>query len=88
MFNIALGSNVLDGTDNNRLLVATSDYDLHPDFNENTLESDIGLIKLRMDITYTGFYDNFCYIVKRAHILQSIFRKYLWHLAVLMNRRI
>jgi hypothetical protein len=49
-----LGSNTLEGTDPNRVTVATSEYVLHPDYNPDTLENDIALIKLRMAISYSG----------------------------------
>jgi hypothetical protein len=50
---IQVGSNLLDGDDINRQTVATSEYVLHPDFNPDTIENDIGLIKLRMSVTYS-----------------------------------
>jgi hypothetical protein len=54
LLNIHLGSNTLEGTDPNRVTVSTSEYVLHPDYNPDTLENDIALIKLRMAISYSG----------------------------------
>jgi hypothetical protein len=34
------------------MIVATNDYEIHPEFNPETLENDVGLVKLRMEITY------------------------------------
>jgi secreted trypsin-like serine protease len=53
LFTIQLGSVYLNGENGNRQTVATSDYVLHPQFNPDTIENDIGLIKLRMSITFT-----------------------------------
>jgi hypothetical protein len=49
-----LGSNTLQGNDPNRIVLSSSEYDLHPDFNSETLQNDIGLVKLRMAVEYTG----------------------------------
>jgi hypothetical protein len=54
LFVITLGSVTLKGDDPNRLTLSTSEYFLHPDYNPDTLENDLGLIKLRMPITFTG----------------------------------
>lgn len=54
LFTINLGSISLNTEDPSRLTVATSEYFLHPDFNPLTLDNDIGLIKLRMPIQFTG----------------------------------
>lgn len=51
-FTIYLGSVSLDGDDPNRMILATNDYEIHPEFNPETLENDVGLVKLRMEITY------------------------------------
>jgi hypothetical protein len=53
-FTIHLGSNHLEQNDPNKIIVATSDYELHPDFNPDTLENDVGLIKLRQPVMYNG----------------------------------
>jgi secreted trypsin-like serine protease len=45
----------LDGYDINRQTVASSQYVLHPEFNPDTIENDIGLIKLRMSVTYASY---------------------------------
>jgi secreted trypsin-like serine protease len=55
LFTIQLGSVYLNGENGNRQTVATSDYVLHPQFNPDTIENDIGLIKLRMSITFTQY---------------------------------
>lgn len=54
LFKVQLGSNSLSGTDTNRLTVSTSLYYIHPDFDADTLDNDIGLIKFHMPISYTG----------------------------------
>jgi hypothetical protein len=54
LFVITLGSATLKDHDPNRITVATSEYFLHPDYNPDTLENDLGLIKLRMPVTFTG----------------------------------
>lgn len=54
LFQIFLGSITLEGNDPSQLELATSSYTLHPDYNPLTLENDLGLIKLRMPITFTG----------------------------------
>jgi hypothetical protein len=54
LFVITLGSATLKDDDPNRITVATSEYFLHPDYNPDTLENDLGLIKLRMPVTFTG----------------------------------
>ncbi|KAJ3634313.1 hypothetical protein MTP99_011198 [Tenebrio molitor] len=55
-FTIYLGSVSLDGDDPNRMILATNDYEIHPEFNPETLENDVGLVKLRMEITYYTTY--------------------------------
>jgi secreted trypsin-like serine protease len=55
LFVITLGSVTLKGDDLNRLTLSTSEYFLHPDYNPDTLENDLGLIKLRMPITFTDY---------------------------------
>jgi secreted trypsin-like serine protease len=54
-FTIHLGSNHLEQNDPNKIIVATSDYELHPDFNPDTLENDVGLIKLRQPVMYNDY---------------------------------
>nr|WJL97976.1 S1 family serine peptidase-like protein [Tenebrio molitor] len=55
LFVITLGSATLKDHDPNRITVATSEYFLHPDYNPDTLENDLGLIKLRMPVTFTDY---------------------------------
>jgi secreted trypsin-like serine protease len=52
VFTIQLGSIELVSDDPNRVTVSSSTYILHPDFNPETIENDIGLIKLRMSVEY------------------------------------
>lgn len=54
-FTIHLGSNSLISGDSNRIIVATSTYTVHPQYNQNTLENDIGLIKLRIPIEFSDY---------------------------------
>jgi secreted trypsin-like serine protease len=55
LFTIRLGSNNLNSNDPNGQRLATDSYVLHPDYNPDTVENDLGLIKLRMPITYTTY---------------------------------
>ncbi|KAJ3656029.1 hypothetical protein Zmor_015133 [Zophobas morio] len=55
LFTIHLGSDLLEGEDLNRVSLATSEYIIHPEFNPDTIEHDIALIKLRMPIKYTDY---------------------------------
>lgn len=52
LFDIRLGSNRLN--DASAVRVATDEYYLHPDYNPDTLENDIGLIKFREPVEFTG----------------------------------
>jgi hypothetical protein len=54
MFTIRLGNNKLNTNDDNMLLLSTETYFLHPDYDPITLSNDIGLIRLRMQINFTG----------------------------------
>ncbi|RZC39273.1 Trypsin domain containing protein, partial [Asbolus verrucosus] len=54
LFTIQLGSNHLVSDDPDRMIVATSTYILHPDFNPDTIENDIGLIKFRRPVDYNS----------------------------------
>jgi hypothetical protein len=56
LFTIQLGLSNLKANEPSTLTLATDEYFLHPEFNPNTLENDIGLIKFRMPITFTGTY--------------------------------
>ncbi|KAJ3656345.1 hypothetical protein Zmor_015429 [Zophobas morio] len=59
-FTIHLGS--VSRSDPNRLTLSTSEYFLHPDYNPNTLENDIGLIQFRMPIDYTDSIQSINYL--------------------------
>jgi hypothetical protein len=54
LFTIQLGSNTLEGDDPNRIIVSTSTYYLHPDFNPDTIDNDIAVIVLRMPVMLNG----------------------------------
>jgi hypothetical protein len=54
LFTIRLGNTKLSTDDPNMLLLATETYFLHPDYDPVTLSNDIGLIKLRMRVYFTG----------------------------------
>jgi hypothetical protein len=55
LFTIRLGSTNLNSNNNpNMLLLSTETYFLHPDYDPTILTNDIGLIKLRMQISFTG----------------------------------
>ncbi|KAH0811571.1 hypothetical protein GEV33_011222 [Tenebrio molitor] len=54
-FIVQIGSAKLKDTDPNRELLSTSTYVLHPEFNPDTLENDIGLIKFHMPVTFTDY---------------------------------
>ncbi|XP_063913726.1 brachyurin-like [Zophobas morio] len=53
LFDIRLGSNRLN--DASAVRVATDEYYLHPDYNPDTLENDIGLIKFREPVEFTDY---------------------------------
>ncbi|KAJ3656372.1 hypothetical protein Zmor_015455 [Zophobas morio] len=55
LFTIYLGTINLKDVDANSLRLATDIYVIHPDFNPDTLENDIGLIQLRIPITFTDY---------------------------------
>jgi secreted trypsin-like serine protease len=55
LFTIHLGSITLEGSDSARLTLATSEYVLHPEYNPNTLENDVGLIQLRRPVSFTAY---------------------------------
>ncbi|KAJ3632602.1 hypothetical protein MTP99_009599 [Tenebrio molitor] len=54
LFTILLGTHKLSGDNSTVLKLATETYVLHPEYNPDTLENDIGLIKLRLRVTLTG----------------------------------
>jgi secreted trypsin-like serine protease len=55
LFTIRVGSNKLNSDDPNALTLATDTYFLHPDYDPTTLSNDIGLIKLRMRLSYNDY---------------------------------
>ncbi|XP_063914155.1 brachyurin-like [Zophobas morio] len=56
LFTIYLGTANLKEIDTSTALrLATDEYILHPNFNPDTLENDVGVIKLRMPITFTTY---------------------------------
>ncbi|XP_063913642.1 brachyurin-like [Zophobas morio] len=55
LFTVSLGSATLNDDDPNRVTVATSTYYLHPEYNPQTLENDIGIIQFRIPITHTDY---------------------------------
>ncbi|XP_969734.1 brachyurin [Tribolium castaneum] len=52
---IYLGSNKIDGNDPNRVTVATATYVTHPDYNPDTLENDVGLVRLRLPVEFNEY---------------------------------
>lgn len=74
-----MGSNSLEESDSNRKTVASSHYEIHPDFNPETLENDVGLIKLREPLLYNGkikFKKLTCLYVIFADYIQRILLAY------------
>ncbi|RZC41178.1 Trypsin and/or DUF1986 domain containing protein, partial [Asbolus verrucosus] len=55
IFTIQIGSHTLTNSDPERETFTSSEYVLHPDFNPDTIENDIALIKLRMPVTFTAY---------------------------------
>jgi hypothetical protein len=53
-FTIRLGATNLNSNDPNVIRLSTDNYFLHPDYDPTTLINDVGLIKLRIAITYNG----------------------------------
>lgn len=54
LFTIYLGAHYLNEDEPSRVRLATDFYILHPEYNPLTLENDIGLIQLRMPVTFTS----------------------------------
>ncbi|KAJ3645366.1 hypothetical protein Zmor_023032 [Zophobas morio] len=54
-FTIRLGAYDLKVTDPNEVVLSTSLYTIHPDYNPLTLENDVGLIQFHMPITFTDY---------------------------------
>ncbi|XP_063913680.1 chymotrypsin BI-like [Zophobas morio] len=55
LFTIHIGSNHRESAEPDGLTVATSTYVLHPDFNADTFENDIGLIEFRRPIDFNSY---------------------------------
>ncbi|EFA10762.1 brachyurin [Tribolium castaneum] len=55
LFTIHLGSNTLFSQDENRIILSSSKYVVHPEYDQNTLENDVGLIQLHMPVTFTEY---------------------------------
>lgn len=54
-FTITLGTiNIGTTSEPNRLVVAAEEYFIHPDYNPETLLADIGLIKFRLPVSFSG----------------------------------
>lgn len=56
-FTIQLGSHTLEEGDDNRLIVSTSEYVIHPSFEPTSMKNDIALLKLRVPISYSSRYN-------------------------------
>jgi secreted trypsin-like serine protease len=63
-FTIRLGATNLNSNDPNVIRLSTDNYFLHPDYDPTTLINDVGLIKLRIAITYNDY-------IKPVNILAS-----------------
>ncbi|RZB45732.1 brachyurin, partial [Asbolus verrucosus] len=55
VFQVLLGSTTLQGNDPNRVTLSTSNKVIHPDFNLETLEHDVGLIKFHLPIEFNDY---------------------------------
>lgn len=53
LFTILLGTHLLQGN-SDAVRVATETYFLHPEYNPSTLENDLGIIRFRASVTYSG----------------------------------
>ncbi|KAJ3632566.1 hypothetical protein MTP99_009566 [Tenebrio molitor] len=53
LFTIQIGSITLEDEDPNRVTLTSSEYIIHPDYNPDTLENDLGLIKLNETFAIT-----------------------------------
>lgn len=49
-FTVQVGSNHLEGEDNYRYIASTNDYILHPNYNPDTLEHNLGFVVLRIEL--------------------------------------
>ncbi|KAJ3656364.1 hypothetical protein Zmor_015447 [Zophobas morio] len=66
LFTIRLGTNSLTANDASLVRVATDTYFLHPQYNGETLENDIGLIKFREPITYSTYIQPINYLSEQT----------------------
>jgi secreted trypsin-like serine protease len=48
---VSLGSIALEGEDPNRVIITTSEFTIHPDFDPTTLVNDIALLKLQVSVS-------------------------------------
>jgi hypothetical protein len=54
---IYLGSQDLDNDfEPNRIVIISNQFFIHPQYNEQTVEADIALIRLPIEITFNGKY--------------------------------
>lgn len=53
-FTILLGTHKLDGDHATVEKLTTDEFVLHPNYNASSLENDIGLIKLRVPVTFNS----------------------------------
>jgi hypothetical protein len=75
-----LGTHKLSGDNSTILKLATETYVLHPEYNPDTLENDIGLIKLRLRVTLTGKVISNCnFAVMQYFCVGNINQIYLPH---------
>jgi len=54
-FTVYLGSTSLTLNDPHRVIIQTSDYHVHPDYVQSTLDNDIGLINLEFPVIFTDY---------------------------------
>ncbi|XP_063914409.1 brachyurin-like [Zophobas morio] len=54
-FQVRLGSNTLNDNDPNRVTLSTSLYFIHPSFNPETLEADVGLVKFHLPVALNDY---------------------------------
>ena len=81
-FKVILGRNALNSTSPNELIRTVSRLIRHPAYNINTLDNDIGLVKLSSPVTFTDYirpvclaaygsvfeHDSFCWATGWGHI--------------------
>mgnify|MGYP005985588749 CR=1 FL=1 len=54
LFDIHLGTNLLNGDDPYAVRVSADEYILHPEYDPLSLDNDIGLIWLRLPVEFSG----------------------------------